>query len=90
MSKTVNGMEAPSSTIYALQVPFLLQEEAVTEVPQQQVVEVKREDLQPIAEEVVKQVPRFLVIAVASHHCWSLSKIEMFFLDTDSEVGRFK
>jgi hypothetical protein len=38
-------------------VPYVLQEEAITEVPQQQLVELRREELQPMAEEVLKQVP---------------------------------
>ena len=39
--------------------PYVLHEEAIAEVPQQQVVEVRREELQPVAEEVVKKVPRY-------------------------------
>ena len=39
------------------QVPYVLQEEAIAEVPQQQLVELRREELQPMAEEVLKQVP---------------------------------
>ena len=31
-------------SIFDLQVPYVLQEEVVTEIPQQQVVEVKREE----------------------------------------------
>lgn len=57
---------ATSPTIFATfsscphcscQVPYVLQEEAIAEVPQQQVVELRREELQPMAEEVLKQVP---------------------------------
>ena len=40
-----------------VKVPYVLQEEAIAEVPQQQVVELRREELQPMAEEVLKQVP---------------------------------
>lgn len=39
-----------------LQVPYVLQEEVVTEIPQQQVVEVKREETPESWEEVFEDV----------------------------------